>query len=285
MGTELMHNFPKIAFIGGGNMAGALIEGLLERGGHANAVHVVDISDVIGAKWRARDLQVASAPSEALASCEVWVLAVKPQQLHDVVLAAKPFLRAGTLVISIAAGISLSSLCSWLGTSAAPMQSVIRAMPNTPALVGQGVTGLVAAPGVTQEQRNIAASILGSVGQVIWVESDAQIDAVTALSGSGPAYVFRFLEGLIEGGVALGLDHEQSKSLALATLSGAATLAARSSDSVDTLRERVTSKGGTTAAALEVMQSRQFKETVMAAMRAAHDRAVELSVEFGKPKS
>ena len=277
-----MHDFPRIAFIGGGNMAGALIEGLLEQGCDPARLAVIDVSEQAQRKWRERGLQVTDQPSDALRQCEVWLLAVKPQQLHQVVISARPFLQPGTLVISIAAGISLSSLYQWLGNPDTPGPAVIRAMPNTPALVGQGVTGLAAAQGVQQPQRAVAEQLLSCVGEVVWVKDDAQIDAVTALSGSGPAYVFRFIEGLIAGGQALGLDSQQARALALATVSGAATLAARSDEPVEVLRDRVTSKGGTTAAALDVMQSRQFHETVIVAMKAAYERSGQLSAEFGK---
>lgn len=280
-----MHDFPRTAFIGGGNMAGALIEGLLAQGCDPARLTVVEVSEEAQRKWIERGLQVLSQPSDALSQCEVWVLAVKPQQLQAVVLSARPFLQAGTLVISIAAGIALSSLSQWLGQQGSPWPSVIRAMPNTPALVGQGVTGLAAAAGVGQNQRAMAQQILGSVGEVVWVRDDDQIDAVTALSGSGPAYVFRFIEGLMAGGQALGLDPQQARALALATVSGAATLAARSVDPVEVLRDKVTSKGGTTAAALDVMHANQFHETVVQAMKAAYQRAGQLSAEFGKTDS
>lgn len=266
-------------------MAGALIEGLLGQGCEPSRLTVVEVSEAAQRKWIERGLQVLSQPSDALSQCDVWVLAVKPQQLQAVVLSARPFLQVGTLVISIAAGIALSSLSQWLGQEGAPWPSVIRAMPNTPALVGQGVTGLAAADGVGQNQRSMAQQILGSVGEVVWVRDDDQIDAVTALSGSGPAYVFRFIEGLMAGGQALGLDPQQARALALATVSGAATLAARSVDPVEVLRDKVTSKGGTTAAALDVMHTHQFHETVVQAMKAAYERAGQLSAEFGKTDS
>lgn len=263
-------------------MAGALIEGLLGQGCPASSLHVIDVHQPTLEKWQARSISALAAPDAVLEVHDVWVLAVKPQQLSDVVRAARPFLQPGTLVISIAAGIALSSLCQWLGQDGRVWPDVIRAMPNTPALVGQGITGLAAAPTVSAAKRDLTAQILSSVGEVVWVRDDDQVDAVTALSGSGPAYVFRFIEGLIEGGRALGLSDEQARCLAIATVSGAASLASQSQEPVSILRERVTSKGGTTAAALDVMASGQFFETVVAAMLAAHKRAGELSAEFGK---
>lgn len=280
-----MVEFPRIAFIGGGNMAGALIEGLLGRGCPVSRLTVVDVYEPTRQKWQARGLDVLAAPQASLAQCDVWLLAVKPQQLKDVALAAKPFLGKDTLVVSIAAGIALSSLCAWFGSTSQPWANMIRAMPNTPALVGKGVTGLAAVSGVSDDQRALTTQILSSVGDVVWVDGDDQIDVVTALSGSGPAYVFRFIEALVAGGQKLGLSAQQAQSLAIATVAGAASLAAQSDDPVETLREKVTSKGGTTAAALDVMQQKQFLETVVQAMQAAHKRAGELSAEFGRTET
>jgi len=273
---------PEIGFIGGGNMAGALIEGLLKKGYKPDQILVIDVAEPTRQRWAQRGLHVSAQPDSTLANCKTWILAVKPQQLKEVVAAAKPQLTAGTLVISIAAGISLSSLCNWLGSSNEPWPAVIRAMPNTPALIGKGITGLISAPEATEAHREMASQILGCVGEVVWVTNDDQIDAVTALSGSGPAYVFRFIEGLIAGGEALGLTREQSRQLAIHTVAGAAGLAAQSDEPVSVLRERVTSKGGTTAAALDVMQNGKLYETIVEAMKAAYKRAGELSAEFGR---
>jgi pyrroline-5-carboxylate reductase len=153
-------------------------------------------------------------------------------------------------------------------------------MPNTPALIGAGATGVLALDGASEDDKTVVQQLLRAVGEVVWVDSDAQLDAVTALSGSGPAYVFLFLEALIQGGIDMGLTGDQARKLALATLTGATELAALSHESLATLRERVTSKGGTTAAALAVLQSRQFPATVQEAMQAARARAAELSVEL-----
>lgn len=278
-----MKDLPRIGFIGGGNMAGALIEGLLAQGCAPEGLMVLDVSDAVLERWHKRGLNTAAVASTVLSECEVWVLAVKPQQLHAVTQTLKPFLKDGTLVISIAAGISVSSLSEWMGQGACAWPGVIRAMPNTPSLVGKGVTGLAASPTVSEAQRTLATRILGGVGEVVWVENDEQIDVVTAISGSGPAYVFRFIESLIQAAEQLGLEPQQARSLALATVQGAAELAARSEDSVSTLRENVTSKGGTTAAALDVLQSGGFLETIGAAVQAAYNRAGELSKEYGQP--
>lgn len=263
-------------------MAGALIEGLLKRGVPAARLHVVDINGDTRARWRERGLSVASEPDDALSRHHIWVLAVKPQQLADVVQQAKPFLTPQNVVLSIAAGISLASLAAWLGSPTDPWPLVVRAMPNTPALVEKGMTGLASGPGLDTQHRIQVQNILSAVGDVVWVDTDAMIDAVTAVSGSGPAYVFRFIEAMMAGAKALGLDDVQAKQLTLATLSGATELAAQSSDPVSLLRERVTSKGGTTHAALMVLEEGQFGQTIERAIKAAYDRAGDLSREFGE---
>jgi len=275
-----------IAFLGGGNMAGALAFGLAGKLCAADNIHVIDVVDATCAAWRERGMSAGTAPDAKLADCRVWVYAVKPQHLREVALASRAWLRPDTLVISIAAGIRADTLAAWLGgsdtnTDVQPWPRVVRAMPNTPALVGAGITGLAALPEVNAADRQLAADILAVVGEVVWVANDAQLDAVTAVSGSGPAYVFRFLEALIQGGQAVGLSAEQSRQLALATLAGATQLAAQSSDPPAVLRERVTSKGGTTAAALAVFESEDFTGMTRRAIAAAAQRARELSEAFG----
>jgi pyrroline-5-carboxylate reductase len=276
-----MSTHKDIAFIGGGNMAGALIEGLLKRGVAAKQLHVIDVNGDIRAKWRDKGLSVSSEPDDALKAHTVWMLAVKPQQLSDVIKPLKAFLQPHTIAVSIAAGISLVTLSHWLGSLEQPWPLVVRAMPNTPALVEKGMTGLVAGTAVSNHDRDVVHNILSAVGDVVWVESDQMIDAVTGVSGSGPAYVFRFIEAMMVGAKQLGLDDIQAKQLTLATLAGATELAAQSSEPVSTLRERVTSKGGTTAAALSVLEAQHFENIVTAAMQAAYDRAGELSRELG----
>ncbi|MDN4016840.1 pyrroline-5-carboxylate reductase [Zwartia panacis] len=276
-----MFKFPSIAFIGGGNMANALVSGLLNQKCPSENLHVIEVADTLREQWSAKNISTSSTPDAGLTNKKVWIFAVKPQQMKEVVLACKPWLSSDTLVISIAAGISIGSLASWLGSDESPYQNVVRCMPNTPALVGAGVTGLAAPLGLSLQDRDTATNLLSAVGQTVWVEDDRAIDAVTALSGSGPAYVFLFIEALIQGGESLGLTAQQSKELALATLAGATKLASNSSEPPSTLRERVTSKGGTTAAALAVFQDSKFVHIVSEAMRAADLRAAELSKEFG----
>ncbi|SOE49909.1 pyrroline-5-carboxylate reductase [Orrella dioscoreae] len=270
-----------IAFIGGGNMAAALAAGLAGRLCPASAIHVLEINESAHDPWLAKGMTVSARPDDALAGRKVWVYAVKPQQLQEAVAATRAWLDDDTLVLSVAAGIRSDTLAAWLGTPDAPWQRLVRCMPNTPALVGAGATGLAALPGATAQDRDLAQSILGSVGLTVWVADDAALDAVTALSGSGPAYVFLFLESLIQGAQALGLDARQARQLALATLDGATQLAAESTESPAVLRERVTSKGGTTAAALAVFAQAQLPQTVAHAMAAAAQRGRELGDEFG----
>jgi len=277
-----MEHFPRIAFIGGGNMANALVNGLIRRGCPLSHIHIVEVVDVLRDQWRERGVSTSAHPDDLLAEHTVWVFAVKPQQMREVVLSVKPFMGADTLVISIAAGISMASLSGWLGSRTQPWERVVRCMPNTPALVSAGVTGMAAPVGLSEDDRQTAGRLLSAVGEVVWVKDDDAIDAVTALSGSGPAYVFLFIESLIAGGLALGLTPEQSRLLALSTLSGATKLAAESADTPAVLRERVTSKGGTTAAALDVFRARHFEAIVQSAMQAASRRAAELSEEFGR---
>lgn len=276
-----MTNFPSVAFIGGGNMANALVSGLLKQNCPLENIHVIEVADTLRAQWSARGVSTSAMPDASLHGRRVWIFAVKPQQMKEVVLQCKPWMSADTLIISIAAGISISSLANWCGSLQDPYQNIVRCMPNTPALVGAGVTGLAAPAGISEGDRARATALLSAVGQAVWVNDDAAIDAVTALSGSGPAYVFLFLEALVKGGEALGLTEIQAKELALATLAGATKLASDSPESPATLRERVTSKGGTTAAALAVFQELNFVDIVSQAMRAADQRAAELSKEFG----
>lgn len=267
----------RITFVGGGNMAAALVGGLIARGASAASIAAIDPSEAARAALRDRyriavHASAASAPLDA----DVLVLAVKPQYMRDAVAAIAPRL-SDPLVLSVAAGVRATDLSRWLGGHA----RIVRTMPNTPALVGLGATGLAALPGCGDADRRMAEAILGAVGETVWVDDEARLDAVTALSGSGPAYVFRFIEAMIEGGVRLGLDAEQARRLALQTVLGAATLASRSDESPAVLRERVTSRGGTTAAALAVMAERDLPGLVADAMAAAHRRSEELGREFG----
>jgi len=268
----------KIAFIGGGNMATALIAGLLKERGAGAQVHVVDPNPEALEKLASQfSATTAVAVDDAVGACEVIVLAVKPQQMREVAGALAPQLAGGPLVLSIAAGIRSADLSRWLDGYGA----IVRAMPNTPALIGMGITGMVASAGVNQSQRAAADSVLRAVGQTVWLDDEALIDPVTAVSGSGPAYVFYFLEAMQAAAVEMGLDAEQGKALALATFAGAAELAAQSNESLDVLRQRVTSKGGTTHAAVSSMETAGVKAAIVAAMKAAAARGRELGDELG----
>jgi pyrroline-5-carboxylate reductase len=266
----------KIAFIGGGNMAAALIGGM-KRAGLDHPVAVLEID--AARRKQLEDQHGATAHGEAgewLAKCEAIVLAVKPQQMRIAVESIRPFL-ARPLVLSIAAGMRASTLARWLGSDV-----IVRTMPNTPALIGAGITGAAALAGVTPGQRDLAEQILGAVGQVVWFDNESLLDPVTAISGSGPAYVFFFIEAMQQAALDMGLDDAQARTLAVQTFVGAARLAATSPEPVSVLRERVTSKGGTTAAALASLEADEVRSAIVRALKAANARAKELGDELDR---
>ena len=268
-----------ITFIGGGNMADALIGGLLAKGFSGPQLRVVEISEEQRNRISStQGVNCFAKPHDAIRADDIVVFAVKPQQLREA--AGKSGLaRNRNLVISIAAGVRLASLSRWLGGHT----RLVRAMPNTPALIGEGITGLYpVSEAVSPEDRRNAETILGAVGPTVWIEREAQMDAVTAISGSGPAYVFYFIEALQEAAKQLGLPVEVAQRLALHTFTGAARLAAGSPDPVSVLRKRVTSKGGTTEAALASLDRDQVKEAIIRAIHAANERGRELGEELGK---
>ena len=266
-----------IAFIGGGNMASAILGGLIRQGLPAGQITVVEPFAETAAKLR-QDFGVTVLPeaSAALTHAQLVVWAVKPQVFAEAAAAAAAHTQQA-LHLSVAAGIRSDSLRRWLHT-----ERVVRSMPNTPALVGQGMTALFACPAVTSAEQAQVEQVIATTGQFLWVAQESQLDAVTALSGSGPAYVFFFLEAMTEAGVGMGLSREQAYRLAVATFSGAASLAAASSEAPEVLRQRVTSKGGTTYAAITHMEGAGIKAAFVAAMQAAERRARELGDEFGK---
>jgi pyrroline-5-carboxylate reductase len=269
----------KICFIGGGNMATALIAGLAGKLTDGADIHVVDPNAEALERLKAQyGVSTAPAIDGAVAPCDVVVLAVKPQQMREVAQALRPQLVASQpLVLSIAAGIRGADLSRWLGGYGA----IVRCMPNTPALIGMGITGMAATAGVSDEQKAAADSILRAVGKTVWLDDEALIDPVTAVSGSGPAYVFYFLEAMQQAAVEMGLSAEQGKELALATFAGATELAAQSPDALEVLRQRVTSKGGTTHAAITSMEQAGVKQAIVDAMKAAAARGRELGDELG----
>ena len=262
-------------------MASALIAGLAGKLTAGGNIHVIDPHAPSLDKLQAQfGVTTAPAADDALRAANVIVLAVKPQSMREVAAQLLPFLDAGKapLVLSIAAGIRAVDLSRWLGGYPA----IVRAMPNTPALIGMGITGMVASSGVHAEQKEQADAILGAVGKTVWLADEAQIDPVTAVSGSGPAYVFYFIEAMQEAARELGLSEEQGTQLAIATFTGAAQLAANSTEPVSVLRERVTSKGGTTYAALTSMEDSGVRAAIIKGIKAAAARGRELGEELGK---
>lgn len=268
-----------ITFIGGGNMARALIGGLLRQNCSCAEIRVVEVDAEAREKIK-HEFQVEAVADVALgvADTDIIVLAIKPQQLPAVARALAPLLT-DQLVISIAAGIRSTDISRWLDGYV----HVVRAMPNTPALVRSGVTGLYAMSGVTDEERHDAESVLAAVGTVLWVNSEELLNAVTAVSGSGPAYVFYFIEALQKAGGELGLDVDQARRLSIETFLGAAKLAGESGEDAALLRARVTSPGGTTERAISSMEGDEVSNAIRRAIHAAYQRSHEMSTEFGKP--
>lgn len=264
------------AFIGGGNMATAILGGLIRSGTPAKNIWVVEPDDAARERLSTHfHVNVLPASNQELAAADLVVWAVKPQVFKEAALSSQAY-TSDALHLSVAAGIGSDSIAQWLATD-----RVVRAMPNTPALIGKGMTALFPRKGVSQAERVQISQTLAATGELLWVDIESQLDAVTALSGSGPAYVFYFLEAMVDAGAALGLSREQAYALALGTFGGATALAAQSDESPAVLRQRVTSKGGTTYAAITSMERDQVKEKFMVAMSAACTRAAELGVEFG----
>jgi len=266
----------RTAFIGGGNMASAIIGGLVRQGLPPDRIAVVEPFEEARQRL-AQAYGVAAEPAAgpALQGAGVVVWAVKPQTFREAAAQARPHLP-GAIHLSVAAGIRSDSIAAWTGT-----ERIVRAMPNTPALVGRGMTGLYAREAVSAADRAQVESVLATTGQLLWVGEERHLDAVTALSGSGPAYVFYFLEAMQQAGVEMGLSAEQARTLAVGTFDGASALAAASPDPLATLRERVTSKGGTTYAALTSLEAAGVKASFVTALHAACRRADELGNEFG----
>jgi pyrroline-5-carboxylate reductase len=267
----------KLVFIGGGNMASAMIGGLLKQGWRAADIAIVDISTEARERIsKATGVQAYADIADGMAGADCVLFAVKPQQLRETARAVAPLL-SGRLVVTIAAGIRSDDLARWLGNH----QRIVRAMPNTPALVLEGMSGLYARPGVSAADRDAAQRILGAAGKTVWLENEDRIDGVTAVSGSGPAYVFYFIEALEEAARAQGFDAAAARELALQTAVGAVKLAVESTEPLATLRARVTSKGGTTERGIGVMEAREMKRIMADAVAAAALRSRELGDELG----
>jgi len=265
-----------MGFIGGGNMASAIIGGLIRRGMAPAQIEVVEpfapARDKLKERFGVAALEQAG-PGLQRAQLVVW--AVKPQTFKDAATQARDHVGAA-LHLSVAAGIRSGSIARWLGT-----QRVVRSMPNTPALIGRGITALYARSGVSAADRLGVEQVIATTGESLWVDEESHLDAVTALSGSGPAYVFYFLEAMIQAGQEMGLAREQALRLAIATFGGAAELARASEEPPEVLRQRVTSKGGTTFAAISSMETDRMRALFIKALHAAQRRATELGDEFG----
>ena len=272
----------RLAFIGGGNMASAILGGLIRQGLAPQQVLVIEPFAETAAKLHKEfgvDVHASAAPagpaSSFLAQADLVVWAVKPQIFKEAALQGRDH-TANAVHLSVAAGIRSDSIAHWLGT-----ERIVRAMPNTPALIGRGMTALFARSAVTAAERGRVEQVVTTTGELLWVAEEQQLDTVTALSGSGPAYVFYFLEAMTEAGADMGLPREQAYQLAVGTFLGAAELARSSDEPPHILRERVTSKGGTTYAAITAMEEDQVKTHFMRALHAARDRAQTLGDEFG----
>jgi pyrroline-5-carboxylate reductase len=268
-------NTQKIGFIGGGNMASSLLNGLIASGHSAQQLWVSDTNaDTLSHLAAQLNINTSLENSDVVNAVDVVVLAVKPQMMQAVCeLLSNSIQAKKSLVVSIAAGISQASLSAWLGDETA----IVRCMPNTPALVLTGATGLHANQNVSEEQSDLAENILRSVGIALWVETEGELDAVTAVSGSGPAYYFLLMEAMEKAALEMGLTAETAQLLVQQTALGAAKIALESVESPEKLRQRVTSPNGTTQKAIETFQAGGFVELVSKALNAARDRSIELS--------
>jgi pyrroline-5-carboxylate reductase len=267
----------RIAFLGGGNMASALIGGLIAKGADARSISVIEMSPAAREKLSARyPVHLSTAPDAALQGAEVLVLAVKPQDMKAALASVSGFSKE-KLVVSVAAGITLKTLARWLDGH----RKIVRCMPNTPALIGAGITGLYASPEVGKNEKEKAETILRAVGEVVWMPEERLLDPVTAVSASGPAYVFWFIEQLAASAEKLGIPKDAALKMAKQTVLGAAQLAASSEKDPSQLRSDVTSKGGTTEAALKVFDEAKLAEHFARAIAAASKRGEEMGRELG----
>jgi pyrroline-5-carboxylate reductase len=267
----------KICFIGGGNMARALIGGLKNNGYLMNDISVIEPEAEKRAQLQADFGVNVTEQLPSVTMADIVVLAVKPQQLRDLSIFLGSLLQR-QLLISIAAGIRAKDIARWLGG----YQSIVRVMPNTPAQIQAGISGLYAMPDVTENQHHQAETIMSAVGEVLWLDEESKMDAVTAISGSGPAYVFYFIEAMQQAALELGLNEEQAKILSLETFIGSSLLAAQSLETPATLRSQVTSKGGTTEQAIQTMEAAAVKSAIIKAAKAAANRSQELGDMLGK---
>ena len=267
-----------IAFIGGGNMATSIIGGLIASGTSSDSIIVADPSEgQLAIARETHGVRVTNENQEAASVADVIVLAVKPHLIETVCESIKATIRPSTLIVSIAAGITEKAIARWMGTKSA----IVRCMPNTPALLGLGASALYANPHCDSSDKTLAESLLKAVGLTVWVEEESLLDTVTSLSGSGPAYFFYLIECMTNSAIEQGLDAETAENLAIETAFGAASMARSRKETPAKLRENVTSKGGTTAAALTSFASNDFPATISKGMQAAENRAKEMGQEFG----
>ena len=272
-----MEKTTTIGFIGAGNMAFALISGLRSSGFPVKNIKVSDKDAVLLSQRKTElGIEIFTDNMQLARQSDVIVFAVKPQILSTVCQELQPHINHQPLMISIVAGVKSTSINRWLGGDA----SIVRAMPNTPALLGVGATGMMTNDAVSKEQKALTEQILGSVGACFWVKDEDMINAVTALSGSGPAYFFLMIESMTKAGIALGLDEKIAEKLSVQTALGASMMASQSNDSSNELRAKVTSKNGTTQAAIESFQTQNFESVVSHAIRAAFDRAKKIGFEL-----
>ena len=274
-----MQNKTVIGFIGAGNMGYALIKGLINSGYPSENIKACDANeDLLQKRSKEFGINTYIDNAELLKACDVVVLAVKPQVLTKVCTGLRDSIKPNHLVISIVAGIRANDINRWLGGEFA----LVRSMPNTPALMQQGITGMFANKLVSDEQKSIVSTILSTVGQCFWVKEENLIDAITAISGSGPAYFFLLMQSLTQAAIALGLDKETASALSVQTAYGASTMAVESGENPQALRQNVTSPNGTTQAAIESFQDQNFEGIIATATRAAYDRARKISIELGE---
>ena len=271
----------QIAIVGGGQIAASLVDGLLASGMEPNQFRIIEkAADRIN-YWKSRELIVSSDPLQVIKDdCKTVILAVKPQVAKEVMGEIQAALNPDVLLISLVAGLTLKNLANSLNQERTYLPKLIRVMPNTPMLVGKGSTGIYADTNANQADRNLAEKIFESVGEVVWVNEESDLDAITAVSGSGPAYVFKFMLALIEAGQSLGLSTEKSKRLVLQTVLGAAVMAMKNNRDLDEMINSVTSPGGTTEAANKILSERGFSEILKDAVHSAHRRAKSLQEEL-----
>ncbi len=270
-----------ICFIGGGNMASAMIGGLIKQGMSPNQVRVVELNDDKRKQLKSLGVTVFTEQDDkAIGGSNVVVLAIKPQQMKEVAIQLGPKLSAGQIVLSIAAGIRLADLARWLGNKGKD-SVLVRAMPNTPALIGGGITGLYSHRPLNETERQQVETVMRACGTFVWLRGEEEMDAVTAISGSGPAYFFYFIEALEQAAKELGLLEHTARKLAVETALGAARLAHESGVEPGMLRAQVTSKNGTTERALLSMEANHVKQHIITAAKAAHARAREMGDELG----